>query len=279
MKNIISASRRTDIPAFYMRWFADAYARGNVQVANPLYPKNIKQVSLRPADVVWIVFWSRNYQRFLKNHNLFSEVQLFFHFTILTPSILEKLSLPVKIALKQMENLVKIYGPGRIIWRYDPIVHWFEGESLQTNYDPSSFAMLCVEIGNMGIKKCYTSFAGHYRKFRRRFVDKFPGYNLHELAADKCLAIGKEMLDIATSSRINLYSCCNDDLLVVNGIKKGRCIDGRLLNRLHPQSKVSTAKIPSREQCGCTRSIDIGSYTDHPCNFGCIYCYANPLWK
>ncbi|MEQ8253680.1 MAG: DUF1848 family protein [Smithellaceae bacterium] len=48
---IISCSRRTDIPAFYGEWF--------VQVRNPVNAGQVRRISLLPADVDCIVFWTK----------------------------------------------------------------------------------------------------------------------------------------------------------------------------------------------------------------------------
>jgi len=279
MKNVISASRRTDIPAFYLKWFMDAISRGELEIINPLYHHKSTRISLKPDDVAWIVFWSRNYDKFLKKRHYFSVYELFFHFTILTPSGMEKTGIPLSRALKQMEQLAYHYGSEYIVWRYDPIIHWTEGNTVQTNYDPDSFKMLCEEISKIGIQRCYISFVQHYGKFIRRFAEKFPNFSLHQLCENKRTKIAGEIARMASSYRITVYSCCNDDILSVEGIEKGRCIDGNLLNHLAPDEKVSRAFAPTRKQCGCTKSIDIGDYENQPCPFGCIYCYANPLWK
>lgn len=57
---IISASRRTDIPAFYPEWFMDRIAEGRFKCANPFNPSQVRIVSLLPQDVGTIVFWSKN---------------------------------------------------------------------------------------------------------------------------------------------------------------------------------------------------------------------------
>lgn len=57
---IISASRRTDIPAFYADWIVQRVREGYCEVPNPVRPSQVSRISLRVADVDAIVFWTRN---------------------------------------------------------------------------------------------------------------------------------------------------------------------------------------------------------------------------
>ncbi len=276
MKTVISASRRSDIPAFYLNWFKDAIRAGSLVVTNPVYPKQKRIVDLSPGAVGWIVFWSRNYARFLKEPDFFSAYHLFFHFTVLPQSKLEPLALPLPAALRQMETLAARFGPDRIIWRYDPLVFWQEGLTLHTNHSKKKFKELCQTISSFGVNRCYTSIAHPYAKFIHRFKQAYP----HEYLVQPKFSLQKrilsEMAAIAGAYGLELFSCSNDQLLTIKGIKKGRCIDGNLLQQLQPDTKISVANAPTRTDCGCTKSIDIGNYQAQPCTFGCLYCYANP---
>ena len=81
---IISASRRTDIPAFYSDWFMNRIKAGFVMTRNPFNSKQIRQISLLPADVDVIVFWTRNAFPMLKHLNLLDEMgyRYYFQYTI-----------------------------------------------------------------------------------------------------------------------------------------------------------------------------------------------------
>jgi hypothetical protein len=57
---IISASRRTDIPAFYSGWFMKRIEAGHCDVPNPFNPTQVTNISFEPEDVDVIVFWTRN---------------------------------------------------------------------------------------------------------------------------------------------------------------------------------------------------------------------------
>lgn len=277
MKIVISASRRTDIPAFYMDWFIRAIHSGKIQIQNPVYKKHKYEVDLRPRNVEWIVFWSRNFKRFLIRRENFSEYNLFFQFTIVShhPG-LEKTHLPVEQAISQMEKLAHYYGPDRIIWRYDPVVVWEEGGAVLSNYDANEFVLLCSRLSAINIGKCYFSLVSPYQKFKKRFTARFPEGKLVDSRAPASLRIFAEIREQASRFGISLYSCCNDTLLD-DQIRKGHCISGELLNQLLREPVVSMAKAPTRKDCGCTRSVDIGNYVRQPCYFGCIYCYANPV--
>ncbi len=279
MKTIISASRRTDIPAFYLPWLLKVLREGGLEVRNPFYPKNIRRVDLTPEKVAWFVFWSRNYQHFIKHRHEFDEFETFFHFTILPKSKLEKYRISLKNSLNQLEQLSAFYGPERIIWRYDPIVYWQEGVNMLSNHNPAAFNDLCRRVSQTGVKTCYTSFANPYKKFISRFKEKFPTDRIISTDQETRTHVISVMAETAAQYGIRIHSCCDDQLLNLNEIQKGRCIDGNLLNRLSGNQKVSSAKMPTRTDCGCTKSIDIGDYLAHPCRFGCIYCYANPIWK
>ena len=279
MKSVISASRRTDIPAYYLHWFMEKIREGAVTIQNPFYKTNYKKVDLTPRSVEWIVFWSRNYSNFLRHSTFFNAYRLFFHFTVVSHHpFLEKVNMSPSKVLGQMEKLVTYFGSDKIIWRYDPIVCWQDRDSIESNYDAIEFKRYCQEFSTMGIDKCYFSYVTDYSKFRKRFNSKFPDKKIVPAGHNKIHKIVGEMRRISAEYDITLYSCCND-LLIGTNTEKGSCISGSLLNNLTGRKIVSEAKAPTRNDCGCTRSIDIGDYHKQPCYFGCIYCYANPVWR
>ncbi len=275
MKTVISASRRTDIPAFYLKWFINHIQEGFVNVPNPFNRKQVKKVSLEPKDVAWIVFWSRNYEVFLKNYKYFGEYNLFFHFTINPENpLLEPGMIAPAAALKQLEQLVSLFAPERIIWRYDPITFYRSGKELHTNHDINIFKQFVQRVASLGIKRCYFSFAFIYPKMKRR-TRRLADFEFVDPAEETKLKILHEMSEYAALYDVHLYSCSNNQLLKLKTIRKGHCIDGKLLNHLSDQA-VSERCLPTRPDCGCTESIDIGDYVSTPCKYKCLYCYARP---
>ena len=85
VKIVISASRRTDIPAFYMKWFMQQIKNGHFEVVNP-YNRHVSIVPATPDKVHTILFWSKNFGPFIKSG--FGEklrktgFNLYFNFTI-----------------------------------------------------------------------------------------------------------------------------------------------------------------------------------------------------
>ncbi len=57
---IISASRRTDIPALFSDWLFKRMEEGYVLVRNPMNFHQVSRISLSPDVVDCIVFWSKN---------------------------------------------------------------------------------------------------------------------------------------------------------------------------------------------------------------------------
>ncbi|MBN2426410.1 MAG: DUF1848 family protein [Calditrichaceae bacterium] len=279
MKTVISASRRTDIPAFYLPWFMSKIRTGSVDVINPFNRNQVRTVDLSADKVAWIVFWSRNYAPLLMEKDAFAAYQLFFHFTILSPSLMEKAGIPLSRAVHQAQELSRIYGADHITWRYDPVVFWKDGAHIRTNFKADDFRMLCRELSAAGLSRCYTSIAYPYNKFIKRFNEKYPQLELSIPGIEQENAVVSRMVDIASEYEIKVYSCCTERLLSIPGVHPASCIDGALFNRLSKSEKVSVIVRPTRKGCRCTESVDIGDYLNQPCPFGCIYCYANPLWK
>lgn len=279
MKRVISASKRTDIPAFAMRWLVERVRAGWVEVANPLYRETVTRVSLAPDDVAWIVFWSKNYRVFERFADHFDPYRLYFQFTINAPDAFLEPDVPGSDeAIRQVEFLAGRYGGRHIAWRYDPITCWREGGTLRSNYDPVWFARMCAALAPLGVQRCFTSFADHYAKFRRRVARGYPGITLVDPPMEQKVRWAGELRAIAAAHGIILASCAEPALDAV--LERGSCIDGALLSGLGGErvsrSRSSDAQVPGREACACTRSIDIGDYRRQECGYACLYCYANP---
>lgn len=275
-KPVISISRRTDIPRWHSSWLLQALQEKRASYVSPA--KTIASVSLDPKETHSLVFWSKDYRSLLESgelRQLLKAYSVYFHFTVtgLGGSFWEPKSIPPAEALVQLGKLVRLFGPERMNWRFDPIVFWRE-EALRSNAE--RFESLASFVASVGIRRCTFSFAEWYGKCVRRATKIGLAY------FDPPIAEKLEWLEriarAADSAGIELYSCAQSNWVGRFGIGRGSCVDARLLSSLRKDSEPASPKKDSsqRSQCGCTESIDIGSYSQG-CHHGCIYCYANPI--
>ena len=269
MRTIISASRRTDIPAFYTDWFMRRLREGYLFVRHP-YSGRVIRVSLRPEDVHSIVFWTKNPSPLIPRLPELERTikDIFFHFTITTlPRYLEPESPHWRDAIKDLVYLSRRYSPEHIIWRFDPIV---VTDSLPLEYYREAFTR-CAELLRGHITACYTSFVNVYRKVRRNFPVNTP-HGLLDITDEEKRNFARTLGTIAERFGFRLYACCND-ILLSDKVYKGSCIDGRRLASITGTKDLSCEPAPTRKECLCTKSTDIGAYDT--CPGGCRYCYAN----
>lgn len=276
---IISASRRTDLIAHFPEWFANSLKDRKAVVIGPY--RYSYAVDLDPSNVHTIVLWSKDFRNLIENRgNLLSMLkqyaQIYFLFTItgLGGTRIEPGVIPLYEALSQIDRLLEISQlPERISIRFDPIIYWREDGEVKSNLN--YFEKIISEVSKFGIKDIRVSFVQYYPKCIKRakklnldYVDPSEKEKLKDIY---------EIQSTIHKFNINLYSCSQPFLEKIPFIKKSSCIDGNFLSKIHPEKKQAiTKKDPSqREACGCTVSIDIGSYTQ-PCPNACIYCYANP---
>ncbi len=279
MNKVISASRRTDLVAFFTDWLAGVIQAEKAEVLGP--SGRVYSVDLRPESVHTFVLWSKNFAHLISNAGglrtgLRKYGQLYFHFTItgLGGTPVERGVPPPQAALRQLEALVEIAGrPERLSLRFDPVIYWKEKGEIKSNL--KFFDELAACAAGLGIRNIRTSFAQWYGKSRRRAEKQ--GYPYVDPSFEDKRSDGFYLSNIAESCGLNLYVCSQDFLADVPGIRPSACIDGRFLRECHPEgAPVSVQKDRSqRRECRCTESVDIGSYAQ-TCPHSCIYCYANP---
>ena len=268
----LSASRRTDIPRFFVNEFFMAWRAGEITYDGG-YGRT-HTVSLRPQDVLGYIFWSKDFIPLIK-HPLFEKLislnNAVFHFTINDCPDLEPRVAPLKQRIKTLQKLCALVGPERVFWRFDPVCKYRSpGGSFTTNKD--AFFRILPMIAQQGIRHCYFSFMTFYNKLNGRGIE-FARFTLQE-KTDSSL----RMLAACREANIALYSCCNPEVpALAPGIKTAHCIDEAILRATDRFSvHRELALKPTREGCGCFESRDIGSYSPK-CPHGCLYCYANPF--
>jgi hypothetical protein len=279
MKKVISASRRSDLVAFFTPWLSQSLHKEVAVVYGPSGHKY--SVNLSPENVHTLVLWSKDFSNMIDDkNNLLKNIkkydQIYLHFTItgLGGTFIEKNAPFPQDAVGQLDELIKITGsPNRISVRFDPLIFWNDKGSRRSNIQ--FFKQLAPEVSSKGIKDVRFSFVQWYGKAKRRALKH--DFQYIDPPKKEKIKAAQYLVGIARKWGLNLYSCSQDFLTVVNGIKPSACIDGFLLQKLHPRNDfVSFKKDKSqRKECRCTESIDIGSYKQ-TCPHACLYCYANP---
>jgi hypothetical protein len=271
---IISASRRTDIPAFYSKWFINRIRAGWCQVPNPLNYHQLSYISLRPEDVEAIVFWSKNPSPMLIYLDELDSMgfHYYFQFTLNAyDHLLEPEVPPISERIKTFKYLSGRLGKQRIIWRYDPI--------LISNLTPPNFHLEKFSIIAQLLKgynnRVMISFADYYLKTIRRLNSlEEDGYIFEKDASNSDYAwnLMKDISSIAQANDMDIYTCAEERDFSKAGVPPGRCIDGELINKLW-SLHIDNKKDPTqRESCLCVISKDIG--INDTCIHGCQYCYS-----
>lgn len=277
---VLSASRRTDIPAFFMAWFMERIKAGFFSVTNP-YNRKTHIIPALPGQVAGIVFWSKNYAPFLKggygSKLIDMGFRLFFHFTVNSEnSLLEPNLPPLSERLSQFGELTWLAGKDAVVWRFDPICHYtINGGPLLDNLgDFDAIAKACAQAG---IGRCVTSFMDHYPKIKKR-VGRFDGLALIEPAQAARVEILKDLDRRANSMGIGLFTCCEPESAIAAGVGQGACLDHGLLEKAWSERLSGASDTGQRREkgCLCQKSADVGDYSIHRCPHGCLYCYANP---
>ncbi len=256
-----------------MRWFEYHVQKGYLDVRNPVMKNRSYRVSLLPEDVHTIVFWSKNYRPFLKSKISYSKnYNFYFNFSLVDCAEMELNAPPLSERLQQVKELCRRWSPEHINWRFDPILFWHEGQKNNLN----SFYPIADFMGEMGIRRCTFSFVTPYNKVKKR-TGEFD-QQLYDPPLQQKLDVLANLSEFAKSRGIVLESCCDGQVLGVNGIVRGRCIHGPLLSALAGERASLANDKSQRQDCGCSKSSDIGSY-DMSCPHACTYCYAKPVFS
>ena len=273
---IISASRRTDIPAFFAPWLMARLRAGWCEVRNPFNAAQVSRVSLAAADVDALVFWTRDPRPLLPHlpELLALGHEPFFLFTLLNnPRPLDPKSPGPDSSVPTFARLATAL-PGRIAWRYDPIV-------LTTATPPDwhrrTFARLAAALAGH-TDRVIVSFVEPYRKIARRMAALAEaGFAPLALSPEERLGLVLDLRAVAASYDMALATCCQPELFEAAGIPAAHCIDPAWITAQTGCTIPAGKDAGQRPRCGCAPSRDIGAYDR--CLFGCAYCYATTSFE
>ena len=275
---IISASRATDIPAFYSDWFFRRFDRGYVRWRNPFSGQD-SYVSF--GNTRFIVFWSKNPAPLLPYLPMLKERRIgcYIHFTLndYEAEGLEPNVPPLAQRIDTFRRLVDTLGSGTVVWRFDPLI-------LTDKINIDTLLEKIAHIANAltgYTEKLVFSFADieSYKKVSRNL--RLSGINYREWDEESMREFASRLSTLNRDNwNFRLATCAERIDLSEYGIEHNRCIDPELISRFAPddtvlQNFLYNAKTDTgqRKACGCILSKDIGAYST--CPHGCLYCYAN----
>lgn len=277
---IISASRRTDIPAFYAEWFMNRIRAGYCVVPNPFNRTQASSISLKPEDVDVIVFWTRNPKPLLP---FLPELdrrgfRYYFQYTLLNnPPELDPHVPRLESALRTFQELAGQIGPQKVIWRYDPIVF-----SLKTDahFHLRSYRQIAGALQGSTLRSVI-SLVDSYRKTHKR-MEEFTRQGMEILAYTEqplpwFADLMRNLARIARDNGMEIVSCAEEIDLQPYGIRPGKCIDDEYIAQLFGLEVTHRKDKSQRKACGCVESRDIGMYDT--CVSGCRYCYATSSFE
>ena len=269
---IISASRRTDIPAFYAKWFMNRIREGYCTVPNPFNPKQISRISLKPDDVDVIVFWTRYARPLLPFLNELNERGYRYYFlnTLMNnPRVLDPKSPSHKRSLNTFLELSHRMGKEKVVWRYDPIVFCSKTD---TNFHKEAYHCIAEKLKGY-TNRSIISIVDIYRKTAKRLhLLENRGIQITEPARNELNNLMKSLSISAKENGMEIQSCAEKPNISLHGIPSGKCIDDELIRRIFGLDGVRRKDPSQRSACRCVVSRDIGMYDT--CLFGCVYCYA-----
>lgn len=310
---IVSASRSTDIPAFYADWFFHRLdVAGYSAWTNPF---NGVRSYVSYKNTRFIVFWSKNPEPLIKYLPILERrgIGCYIQYSLndYETEGLEKNVPPLSQRIETFKKLVTCLGPSHVIWRFDPLV-------LTDQINMNTLLSKIENIGNQLLdytEKLVFSFVDieTYAKVRSNLNKSNIQYinwteELMREFADKLVRLNEKWhYELATCGekieleKVNHNHCIDDDLIIRFAYE-----DRVLMEHLNvkilpiPEANLFGEKkaIPNqaiilpngqyaihgnnrdkgqRLFCGCIKSKDIGEY--NTCIHGCEYCYANTSKK
>ena len=264
---IINSGTRTDIPAFFHKWFLNRIKEGFVISKNP-YNNQLYKYNFNPKTVDVLCFCSKNPKPLVNHLDELSEYKQFWFVTITPYGNDIEVNVPsYKRVIKTFKELSDNLGVNSISWRYDPILI---NEKYSLDYHIDKFEEMASELHEY-TSDCTISFIDLYQKVLRNFPE------VREVTTEERLVIGENFSKIASEYDIQMKTCVEGTLLDQFGFDSTGCMTQQVLEKaIGNNLKVPKGKYHNRE-CKCLMGRDIGLY--NTCLHGCKYCYANSNMK
>lgn len=260
---ILNSGTRTDIPAFFHKWYLNRINEGFVLSRNP-FNQDIYRYNINPKTVDCLCFCSKNPKPLVRNLDKLDDYNQFWFVTITPYGKDIEVNVPdFKKVIKTFKELSDYLGSNCVSWRYDPI---FITEKYSLDFHIDRFEEMASELSGY-TNDCTISFIDLYKKVLRNFPQA------QEVTTDERLVIGENFAKIAERYGIQMKTCVEGTLLDQFGFDSSGCMTQQVIeNAIGNNLKIPKGKYRNRE-CNCIFGRDIGAY--NTCMHGCRYCYAN----
>ena len=261
---IINTGQRTDIPAFYSRWFVNRLKAGFVLVRNPYNPRSVTRYRLSPDVVDLIGFCTKNPAPMLPHMDLLRPYGQYGFVTItpygkeIEPHVPDK-----RNVLESFRRLSDLVGPDCMGWRYDPV---FISEEYPVERHIKAFEYMAGELSGY-TRTAVISFIDLYEKTKRNFPEA------RQVTAEERLLLGKAFTEIGKQYGMTIRPCGEGDELAPFGADCSGCMTIATYEQALRQRLKAPKTAPARKECACYLGGEIGAY--NTCGHRCRYCYAN----
>lgn len=223
---IISASRRTDIPAYYSEWFFNRIKEGYVYVRNPMNVHQIGKISLLPSVVDGMVIWTKNPIPMIERIDELEKYVYYFQYTLTSYGRDVEANLPSKNQelIPAFCELSKKIGKERIVWRYDPI---FLNDIYTMDYHKKYFRIMASKLGAY-TEKCTVSFLDLYKNTLRNIQP----FSIRIPTNEEQYELMGEFSRIAYEYGFYLDTCAEEIDFTSLGIQHACCIDRQRFERI-----------------------------------------------
>ena len=262
---LIQTGMRTDIPAFYSRWFLNRLKAGYVLVRNPYDPSSVTRYSLSPDVVDLIGFCTKNPAPMLPHLDALRVFAGQYWFVTITPygTDIEPNVPPKEQVLRDFCTLSRAVGVSSVGWRYDPII---VNEDYPVERHLEEFERMAAALEGY-TATCVISFLDLYRKVRVNFPEA------RAVTREERILLGREMAAAARAHGMTLKACGEGNELAPYGVDCSGCMTVETYEKALGMELHVPKRKNIRTECACYLSGDIGAYDS--CGHLCRYCYAN----
>ena len=261
---ILNTGNRTDIPAFYSRWFYNRIKEGHVLVRNPYNMQQVTRYVLDPDTIDCIVFGTKNPEPMLARLDEIKEYHQFWSVTItpygrdIEPEVPSK-----EFVMESFKDLSKKLGVKCVCWRYDPI---FVDEKYTVDFHIEAFKKMAAELEGY-TDNCVISFIDLFDKVKENFPE------VKRVSMEDQKKITTEFVRAGKEHGIEIRTCAESSELAECGADVRGCQTKEILERAIGLPVNVPKSAMTRKECNCVLGCDIGAYNS--CGHGCVYCYAN----